>query len=288
MEIRSDFKGVSDLLERLLIYSKEFVIYNKKEWGYLKNQEDFNLVYALTNDIRFPLEKVYEQGRNLAVSMIYLLQGFNDVGAYPTFASYVNHIETSVPKHLEESENIIVRAERIISDMDTYPWAVEQMIYLHKNQVNILRGLEDWIHRAKNTKLYREESGEFNPSPEEGTAEGATIYRYSTTFQGPVGQAQVQQDTHSSTQSIEMSQLDFSSLFKFLEKIKNEMSELEIQSEIKRELSSEIATLEAQAKSPKPKYSIISESLSTIRRILEGAGGGVAGQLLLQLGSFFM
>jgi hypothetical protein len=49
------------------------------------------------------------------------------------------------------------------------------------------------------------------------------------------------------------------------------------------ELESEIATLEAQSRSPKPKHGIVHETLRSIRSILEGASGGVAAELVLKI-----
>ena len=58
--------------------------------------------------------------------------------------------------------------------------------------------------------------------------------------------------------------------------------------DVNRELSSDMATVEAQIVSPNPKDNIVRASLGSIRRILEGAGGGAAAQLLLiQLQSLF-
>ena len=54
------------------------------------------------------------------------------------------------------------------------------------------------------------------------------------------------------------------------------------------ELRAEIETLEAQSKSPKPKQSILRESLSSMRTILEGAAGGAAGQLAVEIGKLLV
>jgi hypothetical protein len=56
-------------------------------------------------------------------------------------------------------------------------------------------------------------------------------------------------------------------------------------SEAVRELRAEIVTLKAQAESPKPKRSVIRESLSSVRAILEGAAGEVLAHHLPDLAS---
>ena len=56
----------------------------------------------------------------------------------------------------------------------------------------------------------------------------------------------------------------------------------------KQELEAEISTLKAQAESPNPKNSIIAESLSSVRRILEASSGNlVASGLINQIGTLF-
>ncbi len=288
MEIRPDFKEVDVLINRLITYQKEFAAYNRERWSYLKNKEDFSKVYDLENTIRIPLEEVYSNGRDLAVSMSYLLTEFNDIGAYPTFVSYVDNVERTTKRLLHNSEGVINKAEQTILEIENCPYAVEKMIFLYKMQVNILEGIENWISRAKNTKLYKEESGEINQFSGSTTMDRANIYQYSTTFHGPVGQAQVQQATKSSTQSMESSKLDYKKLLDFMSMLKESIEQVKIPNEIRDELYSEITTIEAQANSPKPKNSIISESLNTIRRILEGAGGHIAAKFLLQIGNLFV
>ncbi len=50
-------------------------------------------------------------------------------------------------------------------------------------------------------------------------------------------------------------------------------------------MRAELATLKAQSESPKPKRSIIRESLSSLRAVLEGAAGEVLASNLPQANS---
>jgi hypothetical protein len=74
---------------------------------------------------------------------------------------------------------------------------------------------------------------------------------------------------------------------KFVIELLQHYNKLNLTEDSEKELGAEIETVKAQAGSPQPKMGIIRESLSSIRKILEGAGGGVAAQLLIQLGSLF-
>lgn len=123
-------------------------------------------------------------------------------------------------------------------------------------------------------------------SQERETAERAS-YNINN-FYGPVQSPQIQQQTSKSFQVSSVDQFDIDSVNNFLSNIGRQIENLDLSSDTKKELNSEINTAKAQTESPKPKHAIIRETLSSIRRILEGAGGGVATQLLTELGKLLL
>lgn len=106
-------------------------------------------------------------------------------------------------------------------------------------------------------------------------------------FYGPVQNPQIQQGSTKSIQVSTSLSLDLNSITAFIQRLKEELHSLKLESPDKDEVEAEVTTIEAQIKSPKPKNNVLKESLSSIRRILEGAGGSVAGQLLIELGKLF-
>lgn len=106
-----------------------------------------------------------------------------------------------------------------------------------------------------------------------------------TNFYGSVGSSQMQLQTADSTQFLTTEKIDIEPILKFIAEIREKLSDLALTSEVEEEFNAELNTVDAQASSPKPKSSILRESLSSIRRILEGAGGAVAAQLLISLNS---
>lgn len=93
--------------------------------------------------------------------------------------------------------------------------------------------------------------------------------------------SQIQQGTVSSSQTGRFSIETKKSLSEFISLLKDKLSELKLQGEDKAELDADIATVEAQLSSGRPKSSIVKESINSIKRVLEGATGGViAGELL--------
>ena len=94
--------------------------------------------------------------------------------------------------------------------------------------------------------------------------------------------SQIQAGTLSSSQSME-NEIDFKKIHEFIEQLETASSELSLNEEKSAELVSEISTIKAQTKSPKPKPGILRESISSIRTILEGASGSVVAQGLLSI-----
>lgn len=107
-------------------------------------------------------------------------------------------------------------------------------------------------------------------------------------FYGSVNAPQIQQGNQTAIQVSSTVNADSEAIKKFIDNLKSNFESLGLHSESKEELSSEIATIEAQLKSPKPKTGIVKESLKTIRTVLESASGSAAGQMLAELGKMIV
>jgi hypothetical protein len=94
--------------------------------------------------------------------------------------------------------------------------------------------------------------------------------------------SQIQQGTINSTQQLSYSKDDINSISKIVNEIKGQLSKLGLDPAVEVEAAAEIATIETQTKSPKPKFSIIKECLSSLRTILEGIAGNTIAALLIQ------
>ena len=105
-----------------------------------------------------------------------------------------------------------------------------------------------------------------------------------TNFFGPVQSPQVQQGSTQPIQVAASFALDVAAVASVVAKIRTSLESMDLSSDRRREAEAELVTLESQVGSPKPKASILREGLESLRRILEGAGGGAAGQLLVELG----
>ncbi len=91
----------------------------------------------------------------------------------------------------------------------------------------------------------------------------------------------IQQGTTNSSQTVQISNTDKIAIDEFLDKLKNALPELKLEKATNSEVSADIATIEAQVGSERPKAGIIKESLLSIQRALEGAAGAILAQQLL-------
>jgi hypothetical protein len=99
--------------------------------------------------------------------------------------------------------------------------------------------------------------------------------------------SQIQQSTNQSTQVLTYRNNDIEAILKFVGELKSQLSEIELDTEAQAEVESDIATIESQSKSPRPKSTIIKECLLSIKSVLEGVAGNVIAALLVQqIGKF--
>lgn len=103
-------------------------------------------------------------------------------------------------------------------------------------------------------------------------------------FYGTVQNPQIAQGSQKSIQVSSSFQIDVSAIKAFLKNLATELHNIELDSDKKAEIESEIATLNAQVASPNPKKGIVKESLQSIRNVLEGASGSAVGQILIEAG----
>ena len=127
----------------------------------------------------------------------------------------------------------------------------------------------------------------FSTTEKERAQAHAVTYNIKSYIHGNVQDSQLQIEAVGSAQT-QIREFDIGQVAKFIEALKSTTEILGLDDKGKKEVTSEIETLQAQIKSPNPKHSIIRESLASIRRILEGAAGNlVASGLLNQIGVLF-
>lgn len=166
---------------------------------------------------------------------------------------------------------------------------------LHINHGEIFGIIAAMRNIVLNWTLKLEENGILGEgltfSPQEQAKATSSTVSHVTNFYGPVGQSQVQHDSPGAVQIAAGSDVIADPLYigqirELTTKLKDAVETLKLGRPQADEVRSELETIEAQSRSPKPKRSIITSSLETIHRILENGAGGAAGQLIYEIGKF--
>ena len=100
-------------------------------------------------------------------------------------------------------------------------------------------------------------------------------------YVGSMHHSQIQQGTLESLQYQSSADVSTDRLLEFIEEAKVRIDELSLVNNQRDEFIADLSTIEAQARSPKPKQTIIHEALASVKSILEAAAGQVAATFLL-------
>ncbi|MBQ4864367.1 hypothetical protein J8L98_21995 [Pseudoalteromonas sp. MMG013] len=158
MEIRKDLEEVSPYIARLLSFSKEFSD-NNKDWGHLKNQEDFKFIHKVPDNDRHKVEALYCGGRDMAIYMASTLAEVNyDFTRFPTLTSIVEGFNESWVNGNYDPE-VPDTAIETCKTHDVNLWSVNQMYHLFKRQEKLLSAIRGTLNILKNSDLYKLENG---------------------------------------------------------------------------------------------------------------------------------
>jgi len=168
MEIRKDFEPVAVFMHRLLKFAEAFSENNNQHWSHLRNKEDFQKVYLLPNDIRNPIEQIYCDGRDCAVSMAGKLRAFNYADEYPSLSSYIDSFKGGWVYQEVELNQVYEKAKKASETLENCPWAVGQMLDLFKEQLKLLDATKNTLNFIKQSHLYKLEKGDAPVEKETG------------------------------------------------------------------------------------------------------------------------
>jgi truncated hemoglobin YjbI len=93
-------------------------------------------------------------------------------------------------------------------------------------------------------------------------------------FYGPVQNPQIQQGNNSAHQT--SSSIDSEILSALMQKLSDSLRDLNLNQDDQSEIIADVETVRTQLASPRPKNAIIGSCISSIRSILEKAGGSAA------------
>jgi len=119
-------------------------------------------------------------------------------------------------------------------------------------------------------------------SAEEKKRAHSVTYNIATNIYGNVERSQVGVTGNGNVQHDAGPHPDMDDLRKIVADLRDNLEEFKLQRAERSELEADIQTLSAQAASPRPKISIIKESLASVRNILEGIVGNLAAAAILR------
>jgi len=123
------------------------------------------------------------------------------------------------------------------------------------------------------------ESATMNPS--DSTEHFPSGVQYIINVDGNIQNSQIQQATKNSTQKQSIKIENSTEIIQVLEEILQNVDEYDLNEDDKNELIADITTANTQLSSPRPKRSIVNESLKSVKNILEGAAGSILAQQIL-------
>jgi AbiTii len=288
LELQSDALNsnipVSELLRKALVVSKKLGVSNIEEW--LNNELNG---YGLDSDIP-PYREVRGQ-----VKVWNPYQGWKPLNL-STSEEEEELSKQKVAQTVGELDSINTKMNmhegylQVPFPQDQVNWLISRMNIplqptLFIPQSAVVKILDTVRTIILNFALQLEQDGIWGEgmsfSKEEKNT--ASQHTYNTTYNiGSMQNSQIQQHS-TGPQTLNVNN-ELRVLTEFLSKLVSCLDSLELQEDSKNELLAEVATVESQAKSPRPKRAIISESLKSIRIILEGATGSIlASELLPEL-----
>jgi hypothetical protein len=275
--------AVSDLLRKALVISRKLGLVEFLQWT---EQE--------LSGYRGPLEVPEYRKVSGSVEFWNPYHGWCPVVfSDPEFATQCSerHVGQSVPEleHLmsEAGDSPLhipfpEKLERIL--MQSIDMPIETKATLFSPRTEIVRIVEQVRTIILNWALKLEEEGilgeglTFSKNEKEAAVSAPQNIN---NFFGPVQNPQIQQGNTSAKQV--SSPIDTAQLAGLVRMLIDSADQLNIPNEAKSEMVAEANTIQSQLVSPKPKTAIIQACLSSVKSILEKAGGSAAGSLLAEI-----
>lgn len=132
-----------------------------KEWIRLKNKEDFEKIYELDYEIRKNFEKIYQDGKACADEVGIMLCSINhDITTFPSLTLTIQKMEKYwINKdRIDEYQNILKKSKYLFAIRDQQLYAINWMIRLFEQQIELLAEVYRILHMLKSSDLYKKEN----------------------------------------------------------------------------------------------------------------------------------
>jgi AbiTii len=274
---------VSDLLRFALLVARKLAVSDLQKW--IENELNG---YSSAKDVP-PYRKL--RGTLRALNQY---RGWEDVG----FGSNELADKFSVRPVMESASTLEALLKDLPADTQlsvTYPaetvnsltkamgfgWSQPTLVISPANMASILdkakTNILNWTMSLEEAGVLGEGltfTGEEKSKAVEASA--PTVYNatHMTVVQN-MQQSQIQQSSPGATQTYTARPIDVGKLVDFISEVRVYAKSLKLADADNQQLSSDLATLEAQAKAPTPSKGIVGEAIASTRKILESAAGSL-------------
>ncbi|WP_318433899.1 AbiTii domain-containing protein [Photobacterium leiognathi] len=276
--------SVTDLLRKAFVVSKKLQIVEMETWirNELYGYENVETTIPDYRKIRGEV-KVFNPYRgwqplNMGSSKIAELLSTRHIG------QPVSELDSLVNEHQQNILQVPFAQETKNQIMNLMKVPLEPSLLVPQTEIV---GILDTIrNEILNWSLDLESRGILGDgmsfTKEEKMAASKITYQVTNNIQN-MNNSQFQQDSAGATQTLTICNENSSNIKEFIKHFYEVKDSLDLDDLAKRELCTEVKTVELQLESPKPKQSIISESIKSIRSILEGVTGSIVATGLLAL-----
>ena len=283
--LKSDI-SVTDLLRKAYVVARKLKLSDFEKWikleldGYIENENipEYRNVYGSVKawNPYHGWQPIYFENHEMAEAISNRTNGQRVAEIESLLKNNFENGDSLQMPFSAEQENIICDAigERVQITMMTPSTSLIRIIDAVRNIIL------NWALKLEEDGVLGE-----NMTFSDDEKDKAESHSYNVNnFYAEVTGSQIQQSSPHSNQKQILKEFSTTNINHFISSLKEKLDEIQVNDDTSKELNAEISTIEIQNSSPKPKEGIIKESLNSIRTILEGATGSVAGQLLLELG----
>lgn len=155
-KIRKDFQSIEEETFKLNEYGKIF--HNiRDEYTRFRNQEDFQRIYSLEEELQRTFDRLYSSGANCSFNIYHILENINYFDFYPTLTDLINELDEKF-SCITNLETILFNSKEACTQLEFSLYSIEEMNRLHEKQISYLSNIKDIITTIKESKLYKNEN----------------------------------------------------------------------------------------------------------------------------------
>lgn len=275
-EIINSSSKAADLLRKAYLLAKKLGVKDFEEW--LNNELNGYKISSKPPDYRKIVGSIrawnpYHGWQPVVVPDRKLqdkLQTRNVIQSIPELEILVgsgsNELQMPLP---DEMSKLIDYQTKMRLDISSF-----QIVSIIERVKNILL---EWALKLESDGIKGENMGFTNEEKRKASSQHYTV----NNFYGNISKSQFQQGAVNAHQTLVSEEVDINKVVELIKMIKDNYEKLELDSDKKIEIETEVKKIEAQTGSSDPKTNIIAEGIKSIKNIFEGMAGNLISSAIL-------